>query len=59
MGSLGLLEIVTRELMLFAAVGLLIGGIDDLLVDLLFFARRAWRGFGVSLSLDDLPAVPA
>lgn len=58
MGSLGLLEIVARELMLFAAVGLLIGGIDDLLVDLLFFARRAWRGFGVSLPLDDLPAMP-
>ena len=58
-GSLALLEVVTRELMLFAAVGLLLGGIDDLAVDLLFFARRAWRGFGVSLSLADLPAVPA
>lgn len=58
-GSLELLEVVTRELMLFAAVGLLIGGIDDIAVDLLFFARRAWRGFGVGLAHEDLPAAPA
>lgn len=58
-GSLELLEVVTRELMLFASVGLLIGGIDDLAVDILFFARRAWRGFGVRLLRDDLPAFPA
>lgn len=57
-GSLWVLEIVTRELMLFAAVGLLIGGIDDLAIDLLFFARRAWRGFGVGLSRGDLPGQP-
>jgi adsorption protein B len=57
-GSLWLLEVTTRELMLFAAVGLLIGGIDDLAVDLLFFARRAWRGFGVPVALGDLAEVP-
>lgn len=58
-GSLELLEVATRELMLFAAVGLLVGGLDDLLVDLLFLVRRAWRGAGVSLSLAGLPEVPA
>ncbi len=33
----------TRELMLFAAVGLLLGGIDDLAVDLIFILRTGWR----------------
>ena len=59
MGSLELLEVVTRELMLFAAIGLLIGGVDDLAVDLLFLTRRAWRRFGVSVDLANLPPVPA
>jgi adsorption protein B len=40
---LWLLDVVTRELMLFAAVGLLIGGIDDLLIDLIWIARIVWR----------------
>lgn len=29
--------------MLFAALGILVGGIDDLTIDLLFFARAGWR----------------
>lgn len=33
----------THELALFAAVGILLGGIDDLLVDLIWLARRFWR----------------
>ncbi|WCT73554.1 glycosyl transferase family protein [Sphingomonas naphthae] len=33
----------TYELMLFAAVGLAIGGIDDLAVDLIWLARAGWR----------------
>jgi hypothetical protein len=40
---LWLLDVVTRELMLFAAVGLLIGGIDDLLIDMIWIARIVWR----------------
>ena len=32
-----------RELALFAAIGFLIGGLDDLLIDLLWMARRLWR----------------
>lgn len=32
-----------RELALFAAVGFLIGGIDDLAIDLIWMARSAWR----------------
>jgi adsorption protein B len=39
----GALPIVARELSLFAAVGLLIGGLDDLLLDLLWIGRSAWR----------------
>ena len=46
MGIIGIVDAVARELMLFAAVGLLAGGLDDLAIDLLFFARRAWRGGG-------------
>jgi adsorption protein B len=35
--------LVTRELALFAAVGFLIGGVDDLLIDLIWLGRSAWR----------------
>lgn len=38
-----LFDFVAHELTLFAAVGLLIGGIDDLAVDLIWIARTAWR----------------
>jgi adsorption protein B len=33
----------THELALFAAVGLAIGGLDDLLVDVIWIARTLWR----------------
>ena len=36
-------EIGGRELILFAAVGLLIGGLDELAVDLLWLGRAIWR----------------
>lgn len=32
-----------HELALFAAIGLLLGGLDDLLVDLIWAARSLWR----------------
>ncbi|TVV71480.1 glycosyl transferase family protein [Sphingomonas solaris] len=35
--------VASREVLLFAAVGLLLGGLDDLLVDLIFIARAGWR----------------
>ena len=34
---------LTAELALFAAAGFLLFAIDDLAVDLIYFARRAWR----------------
>ncbi|MGC4252855.1 MAG: glycosyl transferase family protein [Sphingobium sp.] len=37
------LAIAHREILLFAVAGLFIGGIDDLLIDLLFLCRRIWR----------------
>lgn len=40
---LWLCELASRELMLFAAVGLLIGGIDDLAIDLIWLWRSGWR----------------
>ena len=42
-GAAWLLAAATRELTLFAAVGLLIGGIDDLAVDAIWLGRTAWR----------------
>jgi adsorption protein B len=39
-----MISIVARELMLFAAVGLFIGGVDDILVDGLYVLRRLWVG---------------
>jgi adsorption protein B len=38
-----LIELAARELALFAAVGFLLGGIDDLVVDLLWIGRSIWR----------------
>jgi adsorption protein B len=35
-----LIDSIARETMLFAAVGLLIGGIDDLLIDAVYWAQR-------------------
>ncbi len=32
-----------HEILLFAIVGLAVGGLDDLLVDVLYLARRSWR----------------
>jgi adsorption protein B len=42
-----LLTEITGELALFAAVGALLFAFDDLLVDLLFFARSGWRSLTV------------
>ncbi|SCW69076.1 adsorption protein B [Sphingobium faniae] len=39
--------IAHREILLFAVAGLFVGGIDDLLIDLLFLCRRFWRKFTV------------
>jgi adsorption protein B len=41
------LELVTRELALFAAIGFLLGGIDDLLVDMLWIGRSTWRHLAI------------
>jgi adsorption protein B len=40
---LWVIDRATHELALFAAVGILIGGIDDLVVDLIWFLRDGWR----------------
>ena len=39
----GLLQTVAAELALFASAGFLLFALDDLAVDLLYFARRGWR----------------
>jgi adsorption protein B len=41
------LQAIHSELLLFAMVGLWIGGIDDLLMDLLFLVRKYWRDLSV------------
>lgn len=45
--AIAAIELLRNELLLFAAIGLLIGGIDDLLIDLLYGARRLWRSLTV------------
>lgn len=42
-GAAWLLGVAARELVLFAAAGLLIGGVDDLAMDLVWLARGCWR----------------
>ena len=42
-----LLSRAAAELALFAGVGFLLFGINDLLVDILYFARAAWRGLAI------------
>jgi adsorption protein B len=37
------IDVVAREAMLFAAFGIVAGGLDDLAIDLIFFVRLAWR----------------
>lgn len=50
-----LVDSVAREAMLFAAVGLLIGGLDDIAVDAVYWTRRLFgRDRGVAIA--DLPA---
>ncbi len=39
----GLLGAVQHEAMLFAAIGLAIGGTDDMAIDLVYFGRLLWR----------------
>ena len=38
-----IIHFIAHELVLFAAIGFLIGGLDDLLVDLVWLARTFWR----------------
>lgn len=55
---------LASELALFAAAGFLLFAIDDLVVDLIYFARRAWRALTVyrrypRAFADSLPAPEA
>lgn len=43
-GAIWLADAVAREALLFAAIGFLIGGLDDLLIDLIWIVRHATRG---------------
>lgn len=57
MGALELLDAVARELALFAGVGLLLGGLDDLLVDVCYLALRLFRR-RKRLTVATLPPAP-
>ena len=59
LATLRWLDAVGHEAMLFAAIGILIGGVDDLAVDLAYLFRLGWRwltgqGDGI-MCIDDLP----
>ncbi len=53
-GLIGSIDLVAREATLFAAIWFLVGGIDDLLVDLVYLVRRA-RGWLRAEAMADLP----
>ena len=53
---LALLELARNELLLFAGIGLLIGGLDDLLVDLIYGLRRLWRRITVYMRFPRMTA---
>ncbi|WP_443970291.1 glycosyl transferase family protein [Sphingobium sp. CR28] len=59
---LTVLAFVRDELLLFAAVGLLAGGLDDLCVDLIYIVRRLWRRIAIysrfpKMTTEGLPPV--
>jgi adsorption protein B len=60
---LAALDFAARETMLFAGIGFLIGGVDDLAVDLVFLCLRLirwWRlGAAPAATLEDLPSSSA
>ncbi|MFZ2998249.1 MAG: glycosyl transferase family protein [Sphingobium sp.] len=37
------LSVLHHEILLFAVVGLALGGLDDLLIDIMFLCRKSWR----------------
>lgn len=40
---IGAVAALRNELLLFAAIGFIVGGLDDLLIDLVYISRRLWR----------------
>ncbi|TZG28138.1 glycosyl transferase family protein [Sphingomonas montanisoli] len=59
--ALQALDFITHELMLFACIGLLIGGIDDLAIDCIWLADvlRAWIGGRRRTGAPSIDALPA
>ena len=53
--SLWIIDAFAREMLLFAGVGLFLGGIDDLLVDLVYIGHRVRSGGRPRLTLATLP----
>lgn len=49
---INIIEIICRELILFAAIGFLIGGIDELMVDIIWMVRQSWRRWFVYSRFD-------
>ncbi len=54
--SLWIIDAFAREMLLFAGVGLFLGGIDDLLVDLVYIGHRIRYGGRPRLTLATLPS---
>ncbi|MDE0877478.1 MAG: glycosyl transferase family protein [Sphingomonas bacterium] len=56
--TIWVVDVVARETMLFAATGLLIGGLDDILVDLLYLRQRLFRNSIDRRRLSDIAPSP-
>ena len=55
---IAVVDVCVRETMLFAAIGFLIGGIDDAAIDLVYARHRGRRGSVLSVADLGLPAAP-
>jgi adsorption protein B len=58
---MSVMQTARNELLLFAAVGLLLGGVDDLAFDIIYGCRHVWRRFTIyrrypRMTADILPA---
>ena len=53
----GLLDAIVREALLFAGIGILLGGIDDVVIDVVYLVLGGWRRLSrrTRRCLDDLP----
>lgn len=56
--AIAVLDVISHEAMLFACIGFLIGGVDDLAIDIVYLIYRTKRLFGGNIRLPELNDYP-